>query len=364
MIKSLITLCLLFIFLDVFSQASEERPSAFFSLGARYNYGFVIRHSKALPEETQSNPVGYQLDAGWHFIGEKARDYCNCYPRLGLSFYYWDYRNPDILGQGLTLMAFAEPFFKARDRLRFSARAGLGLNYQNMPYDSVNNPLNLAYSTHFAFAVLLNFNAGFRINEQWTLSLGINYNHISNGGVKLPNKGLNYPTVSLGAEYYFRKAVFPEPARKQTRSAFQPSWQGNVSVFLGFKGIQEDEELYFVKGLSIQGGRRISPASAFAGGLEYIYDDSELAMSRIYTSITEKAVNRLSGFGAYEFSAGDITFFFNMGIYLYSPDRHTSLLYQRYGFRLKIWRFLSTGLSLKAHGHVASFFDVRLIGVM
>lgn len=360
--RSISFLCLFLISLNLLSQTPAEKSTAYISLGARYNLGFVIRHSKALPKETQSNPMGYQIDAGWHFISKNARAYCNCYPKLGISLYFWDYRNPGILGQGMTLMPYVEPFFNAGSRLRFSARAGLGLNYQNKPYDSLENPLNLAYSTRFAFSVLLNVNAGYRINDHWIINLGINYNHISNGGVKLPNKGLNYPTVSLGAEYFLKEARYPKINQDLKNTNFFPSWYRDISIFIGFKGIQENDNLYFVKGLSGQIGRKISPLSGFAGGLEYIYDSSEEAMSEIYTSVSKEAVNRLSAYGAYEFSPGKITFFFNMGIYIYSPDRHTSLLYQRYGFHLKVWKMLSTGLSLKAHGQVASFFDLRLVG--
>ena len=38
-----------------------------------------------------------------------------------------------------------------------------------------------------------------------------NYNHISNGGLKQPNKGINYPTLALGLDY------IPNPILIQNR---------------------------------------------------------------------------------------------------------------------------------------------------
>jgi hypothetical protein len=41
------------------------------------------------------------------------------------------------------------------------------------------------------------------------------YNHISNGGIKEPNKGLNYPTVAGGFHYYLEAPSFAYLARSK-----------------------------------------------------------------------------------------------------------------------------------------------------
>ncbi|MEA3477391.1 MAG: acyloxyacyl hydrolase [Bacteroidota bacterium] len=343
------------------AQQASDSLKSYFNLGARYNYGVVFRHSRALPIETQSNPMGYELDFAWHFISQYARDYCNCYPRVGFSLYYWDYRNPDILGHGMTLMAFVEPFFNAHNRVSLSMRAGLGLNYQDKPYHPIDNPLNLAYSTHFAYAILLNFNANFKVSDHAKLILAANYNHISNGGIKLPNKGLNYPSFSFGVDYSFHKSRFNKIKTEDWKAeSFERRWRKDFGLFLGFRGITDDESLYYVKGIFGQYAWQISRVSAFPFGLEYLHDGAELARSRIYQSISDKAANKVSIYSGYEYLLGKLVLSFNLGLYVYSPDRTSSIIYQRYGFRIQLFKMVFAGLNLKSHGHIAEFFDVRI----
>lgn len=343
------------------AQETEDSTTRYFLIGARYNYGAVFRHSKALPEEIQTNPMGYQLDLAWHFKNKEARDYCNCYPKLGLSFYYWDYRNPKVLGQGLTLLAFAEPFFNAYNRVSISLRLGLGLNYQNRPYHPEDNPLNLAYSTYFAFAALVNLTGNIKLSDRLNMILAANYNHISNGGVKLPNKGLNYPSFSIGVDYSFQKKRFTKiNSGKLESSPFQRRWRKDFGIFLGFRGITDNEELYYVIGAFGQFAWQFGRVSALPIGLEYLHDGAELARSRLYSSISHLSANKVSIYSGYDYLLGKLTLSFNLGFYVYSPDRLSVWVYQRYIVRVQVFKMAFAGLSLKAHGHIASFFDVRI----
>jgi hypothetical protein len=347
--------------LQITGLQAQDSTNRYFILGARYNYGVVFRHSQALAEEIQTNPVGYQLDASWHYKSRDAREYCNCYPKLGLSFYYWDYRKPEILGHGLTLLAFAEPFFNAHNRIAFSLRAGLGLNYQDQPYDSVDNPLNLAYSTRFAFAALINLSANIRLTSHLKLTLAANYNHISNGGVKLPNKGLNYPSFSAGLDYSFKKSHFTRiKDLDEKKEEFRMRWRKDFGIYLGFRGITDDEKLYYVYGIFGQFAWQFGRVSALPIGLDFTHDRAELARSEIYPSISSRAANKLSFYTGYDYILGKMVLSFNLGAYLYSPDRISVWLYQRYIVRVKVYKFIIAGLSLKAHGHIAEFFDVRI----
>ncbi len=354
----LLTLVLIFHFTTVQSQDSIKR---YFIIGARYNYGKVIRHTTALSNEIKTSPMGFQLDASWHYKSPEVRDYCNCYPKLGLSFYYWDYRKPEILGHGMTLMVFAEPFFNAHKRVAFSLRAGLGLNYQDQPYDPLDNPLNVAYSTYFAFAALINLTANIRLNEHLNLVLAANYNHISNGGIKLPNKGLNYPGFSAGLDYSFKPGHFTRIRDfEDDQAAFKRKWRKDLGIYYGFRGITEDENLYSVYGIYAQLSWQFGRVSALPIGLSFSHDRAEVAKSKIYSSLNESFANELSIFTGYDYLLGKIMLSFNLGGYLYSPDRISPWLYQRYVLRVQLYKNFYTGMSLKAHGHIAEYFDVRL----
>jgi len=117
--KEILVLSFILVFYSLFSQNSEKSTKPYFIPGARINYGFIIAHTKSIEKAAKSNPIGLQFDFNWHFHSEKAYNYSNCYPRLGLSIYYWDYMNNEILGQSINILGFAEAFIKAQTALVF-----------------------------------------------------------------------------------------------------------------------------------------------------------------------------------------------------------------------------------------------------
>ena len=208
---------------------------------------------------------------------------------------------------------------------------------------------------------MINLTANISLSDHFKLVLAANYNHISNGGIKLPNRGLNYPGFSAGLDYSFRPKDFTRIRDLENgQAAFQRKWRKDFGIYYGFKGITEDENLYFVYGLYGQLAWQIGRVSALPIGLDFSHDRAELAKSEFYTSLSERTANKLSIYTGYDYLLGKIVLSFNLGGYLYNPDRISSWLYQRYMIRVQVFKSLCTGMSLKAHGHIAQYFDVRI----
>ncbi|MBC8486771.1 MAG: acyloxyacyl hydrolase [Bacteroidetes bacterium] len=353
--------CILFLLLNfsLYSNPKGDSSSSYFISGVRLHYGFIFAHTKDIQKAAHSHPVGIQVDFGWHLTSNKAYDYCNCYPRLGLSLYYWDFRNPEILGTGINLIGFAEPFIKAYKKLSFSIRPGIGVAYHNNPYDEITNPDNLCYSTAFSYALLLNGTLNIRISNHLIFNIAFNYNHISNGGVKMPNKGLNYPSFSLGLDFSSKPLNFQEK-KQTTQIHFEKKLKRHIGLFVGFKGVSEDDNLYFVKGIFGKLSKQISRSSALAGGIELIADGSEKQKDKLYTGVHNNAQYMGSVMAGYEYLLGRFALTIDLGFYFYNTDRRTDIIYQRYGMIYKISEKVFTGINLKAYRHVADFFDIRL----
>ena len=216
--RSLTTIILLFSFLKINAQERSRY------LSGMLNYGNVILHSQEVRPIGPSNPIGFNLDYGIHKSSQKAWDACNCYPRSGVSLSFWDFDNPDVLGYGITGMYYIQPVFGAKNRLSFSLRAAAGLSYQSQPHDKEDNPDNLSYSTYLAFPLQLGVAAHFKINESWTMDLQGVLNHISNGGLNEPNKGINWPTIGLGVSRYFTVPEFKDRAKN--------NWHEMVAILI------------------------------------------------------------------------------------------------------------------------------------
>ncbi len=203
-------LCFAFTLLNISilqAQPKSDSTGVVFQAGLKVHHGSIIIHSRSVRAIEDSYPWGVEFNLTWHNLSQKAWESCNCYPKVGLSIGLWDFDNPDVLGQALAGIFYLEPVFGAQNRLSFSVWAGFGLFYKNNPHDPEDNPDNLSYSTHLAFPLQLGGNVHWRLNDQWQLDGTAVFNHISNGGIKEPNKGVNWPTMALGASYYLQPVV-------------------------------------------------------------------------------------------------------------------------------------------------------------
>jgi hypothetical protein len=244
--------------------------------------------------------------------------------------------------------------------LYFSFRAGFGASLLDQVYDSINNPLNTFYSSTLSFLLLLNLTANYRINDQYTVSLAGNYNHISNGGMKAPNRGMNFPTLSLGLSYSPNFNGFPiREKSKENKGALQKF----VRLFGTLPGVLTEgtfeEQRFLLLGFSGGAYYYLSQVIALGGSLEMIYDGSlrERARRRdedLGSTLSGITINNNIIFGRWSFIQ-------HYGLYLHKPEHYRdNQFYQRYELLYRIGDRYQLGTSLKAHGHVAENLDVRM----
>jgi len=362
-------ICLVFLsvgnFLPIFTGANTVHESDSIKsplyIGSKFHYGFIIPHAEDLKPVSESNIWGLQVDISKLGVSSKAWSNCNCYSRLGLSFIFFDYRNPEILGHSYSLAFFFEPYFNFKSRSRLSLRAGIGLSYLDKIYDEVSNPENLFYSSRISGLLLLNLSYNYVINEQYQLNLALNYNHISNAGAKMPNKGMNFPTASLGLDYILRPTKLKSQEKNiglRNRRLMKYS-----RIFWSIRSVEADS-LYTRKNnlmIGLEAGliKGLSNINGLLGGMEFSYDGS-------FQEISNRTGEEYSPFifslhFGHAFVLGRITFTQQMAWYAYRPFPSVSeSFFQRYGIYYRIGKMINVGFSLKAHGHVAEHMDMRI----
>lgn len=325
-------------------------------LGVRPHSGFVLIHSRELAPVRHSNPFGMEFDLAWQKTSAKAWESCNCYPRLGFSATLWDFDQPDILGYGLTAMFFIEPVFAPWRRAGFSVRAALGLSYQSKPFHPTTNPFNQSYSTAVAFPLQLGGAVHFRFHPQWVVDLSLLYNHISNGGIREPNKGINWPTAGLGLGYYLHPPDFKNRVKKDWRQDGLPKSRLDLTFFIAFK--EPASKLYlFSPGIEVKASRQVARINAVTLSAEWMYDNG--ARYKIAQAGRDENPQKGGLAVGHEFLLGRFLFGQQIGVYLYKPYRMGDDLYQRYSVIYRASGRISAGVSLKAHRHVADFIDFR-----
>jgi hypothetical protein len=334
----------------------ESRP---IYLGLSFDYGFLLRHSQSLREIDDAYPFGIRFDVSKLLLTRKSWEFCNCFPRVGISLAYWNWDNAEVLGNGVVPLAYVEPYFATQKRTNLFVRMGLGGAYLTNPFDEVTNPENQSYSTTLAFSIVLGAGLNYRVTDKLNLRLAAKYSHISNGGIRSPNKGLNFPTVSLGLNTSLFPVVYPNLPKISKREPPEDKTRLSLVHFSGLSNATVGErDRFYVFGLSANYSRWVGGRSALTLGTEWIADFSRREQIKLEdVDATFPQGGLLIG---HEFWLGRITFSQQLGIYYFNQFRTSDDVYQRYGLTYNFNQRLFAGFNLKAHRHVADFFDLRI----
>lgn len=339
-------------------QEATDNSSPAIHVGLNTHYGFIIPHSNTVRHIASSNPRGVEADISLHFTDGRAWQYVQGYPRLGASLAYYNFDNPDVLGNAYALLLYAEPFLSAHKKFSLSFRLGGGIAYLDNVYDEETNPENLFYSTTFSFPLVANLMANWRIGDFYMLRLGGTYQHISNGGRRQPNKGINFPMATVGLHYSLKPGVFPD---RQLQKAPEAGKQRHVlfALITAYRDRNDKpDKQAALLGFTAYLSQRIGRMSALTAGGEWIAD---WAIKKELESRQEvKSFQRAALLAGHELQIGRFRFNQQLGIYVYAPVKGKDPVYQRWGLEYHTPKRLFFGINLKAHRHVAEFLDMRV----
>lgn len=320
--------------------------------GVEMQYGFIIPHASDLVAVSQSNPVGLNLSYDNIRLGKSNWDICNCFHYLGVNLSHYSFNNPEVLGSATSLSGSFEPILWNNSSMQFSLMSGFGATYLSKVYDEETNPTNTFFSSPISFLLLVSPKFQWRMQKNLALTLSIRYNHISNGGQKQPNRGMNFPTAGIGLNYNPNPYSFPNySAEKADRKQ-----QYYVEAFGTLRGETQGESRQPVAGLTIGAYQRVNAIQGIGAGFESQWDNSLKVLPEESNGFIH------APFIAHHFLFGKVDFSQRMGVYvkkpkIYEPDKS---FYQRYVLSYLLKNSIKLGVALKAHGHVAENIEVRL----
>lgn len=335
-----------------------ERRSLF-SVGLAGHYGFVFAHSVDVENTRGSRPYGLRAEAVWQRIDRRTWEACACYPRNGLLVSYMDFDNR-VLGQGLNAGYFLEPTFRLSRGLGLTLRGSVGLSYLSNPYHPTRNPANASYSLPLNAYLALGLGVLVRLAPHWHLSLSGQYEHASNGGLQEPNKGVNYPTASLGLAYTPRPADLPNRAKTRPIDLKRRRPRYDLTAFGTARTAERGEaQRFFIGGLSFTASKQVGRLSALTLGTEAFSDyPSREALRR---AGLQRSPWRVGVGAGHEFLLGNYRFSQQLGVYAFNEIPYFSRIYHRWGLVRQTGRSWALGFNLLAHAQVANFLDLRVV---
>ncbi|EKB50465.1 acyloxyacyl hydrolase [Cecembia lonarensis] len=339
----------LIIFLLLFSHLTHAQFNS--RLNLESSYGFIIPHSPELRPFAQNNPYGFNLNFQMMGLSEKKWSACNCFHYLGLQLSHYNFSNREILGTASSLSGTFEPSIWRHPKWTFSVLTGMGVTYLDRVFNEKNNPDNVFFSSNLSFLLFLTPRLAYTLNEQIEASISLSYNHISNGGQRQPNKGINFPMLGFGISYYLKKDRLPQYFRLDLDKELSFFLEGGLTT----RRSVEQEARRPTFSLVLGAVKPLSAINGIGGGIELNKDYSlSVNNSRLEALMPSPYIAHHFLFGRFDFSQ-------RIGVYTQKPIGYVdNLFYQRYILKYRYFKNLSLGISLKAHGHVAENIDLRL----
>lgn len=345
---------------EIFAQTRLSNDSTITLSGIQVHTGRILPHSSSIKDLTHDVLWGAQAEISRIRLTQKSWNTCNCYSQNGISVSYFNFNNPDELGAAFNVAVFAEPQL-IHGNFNLGLRAGAGISYLTRVYHPVDNPRNLFFSNPWSGLLLLQLSGGYRLNDAWLFRAGGAYHHISNGGQRQPNKGMNFPALSLGVEY----TSSYKPLIRRV-SSIRPDKAMHYYAGLSYNTRSVDESDFASRAreavLGIHGGayKPVARMHGFGAGIEFFYDNALKARARQGQAYDHRVLSGLLShhllFGRFDFSQA-------LGFYLHKEYPTPADVFQRYALRYRLLEKLQIGVSLKAHLHTAEQIDLR-VGVL
>ena len=337
-----------------FNTANEKRWSV---AGSK---GFVFAHSKDVENTKGAHPWGIQADYSWRKTDSFTYKNFYGFPVQGLTVSYFNFDNA-ILGKGIVTAYFLEPEIRFGKKAGVHFRTALGAIWLSNPYNAQHNPGNHSYSSYLSGYVSVAAEPYLLLLPKWQLMLSANYRHTSNGGFKLPNKGINWITGEVMLCYFpTQKKDITLVFQQYMQQPYKKFLRWEAFLFGAVRGIDDTTTTrYGVAGGGIQAGKQTGKTHAFTLALELYYDNADKQQMKI-----EAASNsgiKCAAMMGHEFLWGKYIFSQQVGVYLFDATPYYPSWYHRWGLYCIINDKWMAGINLKAHKQVANFVDVRLI---
>jgi hypothetical protein len=321
-------------------------------------YGSVFPHNSGVAYLLEKNLVGAEVSLSTQSSGRHMWEELYRYPRYGISYYYLNLGNPEILGNLHAFFGFVDiPFYQSNNIFTFSYQLDFGLGYFTKTFDSYENPLNHIVSSPYNVYIGFDLSGRFKVGEKNEVKTALELFHCSNGKTRTPNLGLNSITLSaawlysLKPETGVRKHVSTDGYRKHY-----------IELIANVGGKRDDnlrDEVYLVSSLIGDYYYACWPKYSFGLGIDAFYDASLSQHREFFQNLpTDNSTNYQ--FGAHlGFRAryGRLHILLNAGQYIiYDYLRHGNI-YSRIGLRYALTENVLLNVTLKAHSTIADFIE-------
>jgi hypothetical protein len=332
-------------------QQPVPNPSFFHSLSVatRIHYGTFMDNQAKLQYVQDARTFLGEVDILSRTNGAKPWQQPSNFPDLGLAFLYGQSGANAFVGHLAAVLGLVDFHLFPTKFVSTNLRLALGPAWVQKAFNPKTDYQNLVIGSHLNACLNIMLSEDIRLFPQTALNLGFSFTHVSNGGFKLPNLGLNVGALTVG----FRYDLFPEqkkwrrtlpPAKKKINYYF-------YSYVAGKQSLAPESAVYLVNVFNLEALKDFSRTGRFGGGINMTLDRAnanEVPGSPTYAWSRSASHWEAAVYVAYEYVLGDLSFPLQIGYYLYN-NYPVNSIYQTMGVKYRFASHWIAGFALKAH---------------
>lgn len=374
--KYLYSVFLFIVFISVPAQKDSTNSDLAFSLQGQY--GQMLSTNNYIKELESRNFAGISFEVSKQTDGDKMWQQKFGNPSYGVGIYMPDFLQNKEFGHPVVIYGNFRGAVKRWNKLEWQYEWGGGFAFNWKPFNVSENYLNPSLGSSTSIYINAGTRLQYQLGKHFDLALGVNFNHFSNGALKIPNKGLNMYSPKISVTYNPDER---NPMKTDSVNSYYDKYNAwEIAAFGGvknvmYKGYDVDfakryEGFYFpAYGLETVYHRQFTFKSALGLGVGLHYDgeynysihaeNGELYQKKNFAH--QKLL--LSVFPSYRLMIGDFSVNVQSGFYLFKQKNESNVpeFYQRLGFQYNLSNKLFVSIGIRAYEfHVADFIEWKL----
>lgn len=357
-------------------QDSIKRNPLLFSASAEY--GSILPTNVQLTYYDNLRYAGYSAQVLKQTTGKKDWEKLFNYPQYGIGVYGFDFLDNKKMGSPFAVYAIYSSKIKEWNKLKWYYSANLGISFNSNPFDYDAAYYNTSVGSKTNMYISLGTGLYYEIGKHFDVGLNLKFNHLSNGAMKIPNKGLNAVAPQVSLVYYPERVNPVKDENIASKIKKYNTWE--VSVFGGKKNVfyrgdnRDDIRLYDGFDYSVYGAeafymRQYSAKSAYGLGLGVTKDEQYNHTMYVQDSVLyqKKRFSKdhvlLSVIPTYRLMIDRLYINVGLGYYVTKKNRKydNSALFQRLSLQYQITDRFFASFGINAYDlHVANYLEWKL----
>lgn len=319
----------------------------------RPKVGYLLPHRSVMTHLLTGHSFGGELSLVKQTSGRQEWEQVYGKPRYGVSLYFSDFGNKEVLGQSYGSFGFVELPMATYKSWSLNAKLTAGIGVVTKTFDLEDNPKNNAIGSHLNALVIIGVNLN-KYFKQSTLSVGIDMTHLSNGATVLPNLGINVPYLSLGYTRYFRPLVMEEKTSEEPKSFIRHAFI--TSALFSVKQIYPTGGRHYLVGsVSAIYHHQFTRKAAMDLSIDFISNQSHADEST--EVVNQWDIFQLGLYAGFVLPVNQFDYILGMGYYVKNSINPNGPVYHRFGFRYHLNEKVMLNLSIKSHWGKADYFE-------